>query len=1045
MRSRTIRKEALLVILTLFFCWFFVGRFGIFGSSVDWNSQHSVIPDYFRRQFYETGELFPEFALSLGGGQNIYRYAYYGLYSPVILLSYLFPFVKMGDYLMAASIAGLAASALIFYWWLMRRGFGAFFSFGGALMLVLAGPMIYHASKQVMFVNYMPFLCLAFTGVDQYFESHKTGLYTVAVFLMILTSFYYSIGGMLALVIYGLHRWAQMKELTGTAAKKEVAGTAAKKEAAGVAAKNEIAGAAVKKEAAGTAAKNETAGTAQKKAGRSAYSTLLHGGGNCLSRYLLHGLQSVFTFLRDGICFLVPMGTAVLMSAVLLLPTAKALAGREAVGGAGGFSVSELLTPEISVFRVLYSSYGVGLTTLLITALTAGIFWRKWSERLLAWCSIAMLTIPAVLWLLNGGLYTREKVLIPFLPLLVYVILYYLRRLEEHARLDNAAVLSAGADCEFCQNRLLIRKKGCLRYRSEKSLNGTVFEDDRSRRYSARRYLWYMVSGLPYLVTIFLLLRESGFDPTAERYNLLLIDAGIMLLCYFVFCWRKRAAALLAAPVFFLIIFGSSMHGVQNIESRETYERETDPAIGAAVREVLAQEDGFYRIEQYGTSAENGANVNRIWDTGQYITSIYSSAYNSAYHKFRMDTFDVEEPSRNYLVQQSSANPVFRALMGVKYIVTTEDAPQSVTTALEKAGYELELYQEHVKIYKNDKTAPIGYVTNRLISEEQYNALAFPFSQAVFGTYAVAERSAGLARLSKPDENAERTVISGQERTEQRAAVRNLAGWNETDQRRSESVMAEQDDTIGYEDTEIAKCDFSFPLDGTEALTISQTDDGYHIKADRTQTVTAQIEERDESGILYLQFNVKNLQRSRDFSIWLSGVQNKLTSAYHIYKNENTVFTYAVPLEAGQTQVELTFGKGEYELTGIRCYTGPAVDMGELCQSEFIVDKARTKGSRICGRVDTETAGCFISSIPYDEHFTVKVDDHYVITEKVNTAFLGFALQAGSHEIEIVYHAPGLAAGKLLSALGIFLFVLQLFRQSQLLSVLRDRQPATAA
>ena len=35
--------------------------------------------------------------MNLGGGQNIYNFAYYGLYNPVILLSYALPFVKMGD------------------------------------------------------------------------------------------------------------------------------------------------------------------------------------------------------------------------------------------------------------------------------------------------------------------------------------------------------------------------------------------------------------------------------------------------------------------------------------------------------------------------------------------------------------------------------------------------------------------------------------------------------------------------------------------------------------------------------------------------------------------------------------------------------------------------------------------------------------------------------------------------------------------------------------------------------------------------------------
>ena len=43
---------------TFFFCWWFVGRHGIFGAKVDWLSQHSVLPDYFRQQFYATGRYF---------------------------------------------------------------------------------------------------------------------------------------------------------------------------------------------------------------------------------------------------------------------------------------------------------------------------------------------------------------------------------------------------------------------------------------------------------------------------------------------------------------------------------------------------------------------------------------------------------------------------------------------------------------------------------------------------------------------------------------------------------------------------------------------------------------------------------------------------------------------------------------------------------------------------------------------------------------------------------------------------------------------------
>ena len=205
----------LLVLASVFFCWCFVGRFGIFGSNVDWISQHSVIPDYFRKQFYETGELFPEFAANIGGGQNIYHFSYYGLFSPVILISYLFPSVKMGDYLMGASIVSLTASAELLYVWLLRRGFSGRISFMTALMYLLSGPMIFHSYCQIMFVNYMPFLCMAFWGVDNYFEKGGKLLYTVSVFLMILTSFYFSIGGMLVLVLYGIYRYVEGKGRSG--------------------------------------------------------------------------------------------------------------------------------------------------------------------------------------------------------------------------------------------------------------------------------------------------------------------------------------------------------------------------------------------------------------------------------------------------------------------------------------------------------------------------------------------------------------------------------------------------------------------------------------------------------------------------------------------------------------------------------------------------------------------------------------------------------------------------------------------------------------
>ena len=105
----------------LLLCWLFVLQYGIFGSRVDWVSQHSVLPDYFRQRFYATGNLFPDIAWNLGGGQNIYNFSYYGLFSPIILFSYLLPFVPMDLYIMISSMAAYGVSAVLFYHWIKKK------------------------------------------------------------------------------------------------------------------------------------------------------------------------------------------------------------------------------------------------------------------------------------------------------------------------------------------------------------------------------------------------------------------------------------------------------------------------------------------------------------------------------------------------------------------------------------------------------------------------------------------------------------------------------------------------------------------------------------------------------------------------------------------------------------------------------------------------------------------------------------------------------------------------------------------------------------
>ena len=146
-----------------------------------------------------------------------------------------------------------------------------------------------------------------------------------------------------------------------------------------------------------------------------------------------------------------------------------------------------------------------------------------------------------------------------------------------------------------------------------------------------------------------------------------------------------------------------------------------------AVKEALKNDGGYYRTEQMGNDDENAADLNRIWDVEQNITSIYSSAYNPDYQTFRQKTFGLEEPFRNVMMQSVSKNPVFCRMMGVRYIVSDSDV----------TGYALVKKCEKTGIYQNNDAAPVMYATDRVMTEEEYKKLAFPYNQTAFLEYAV--------------------------------------------------------------------------------------------------------------------------------------------------------------------------------------------------------------------------------------------------------------------------------------------------------------------
>ena len=345
----------LIIIIFVLFGVLLTTRFtNVFGSNTDWINQHTVIPEYFRTLFYETGKILPNFSLNYGAGQNIYNLSYYGFLSPIILLSYLFPFISMVNYITITNIVIIIISGILFYNFLQNHKFNNILSLLGALLLVLSAPFIFHMHRHIMFVNYMPFLIMALMGVDNLFNKNTKTLLIISIFLMIMTSYYYSVGGIIVIGIYFIYSYFKIND------------------------------------------------------------------------------KFVFKdFIKKLGVFIIIVLISILMASILLVPTLYTL-----LQGRGqsetNIDLVKILIPNLKFSKIFSGTYAIGLTVISFISILYLFFTKKKYNIITGSCILLILFMPFFRFLLNGGLYLREKCFIPFIPLCIYFMIAFLKDLFEN-------------------------------------------------------------------------------------------------------------------------------------------------------------------------------------------------------------------------------------------------------------------------------------------------------------------------------------------------------------------------------------------------------------------------------------------------------------------------------------------------------------------------------------------------------------------------------------------------------------------------------------
>lgn len=558
----------------------------VYGSNTDWLSQHVTLAETIRNACLEQHTLLPSW-IGLGGGSNGYQFAYYGFLRPDILIGCLLPQIPMLDIIIGYMTAVYLCSVLLVYIWLKSEQISPLLAWLGSILFMTAG-CLFHMHRQIMFVNYLPFMLLAFLCI----RKQRYKWLPLCLLLICLSSFYFSISAFAAVGWY----WYR---------------------------------------------------TEGKRFWR----------GSFLKRYIPSAVL------------------AAAMAAALLLPTALVLLEHSRLGtDTGLLKLLELFGPNPVFNNILFNEYGMGLTLICFYAILAGLKIKNFRKDSILFLMFGMFGIFS--YVLNGTLYTRPKILIPFMPL---VILHCVR-CAEICRKTEAPVPVPESDS-----------------RSPKQV----------RIYGAQvPPLWPFAVMLPVSLLWF----------SQEQFPWILLDLAILFcLCLAIRLRRKYARPSFAAASGWLtavLLLISPVGMYLTTAGTEDWVEESEISPGFTADELSqVQFDPLYHFDSLLSPLVDGNELN----TFLHRSTMYSSVTNGEYSELYYDTLMTPVRINNRVALLTSDNPFMLNLLGVRYLETTDGHIP--------AGYETILKSGKNVIVENPDVLPSVYFTDDTVSQEWFDTL----------------------------------------------------------------------------------------------------------------------------------------------------------------------------------------------------------------------------------------------------------------------------------------------------------------------------------
>lgn len=155
----------------------------------DFLFQHLKFIDYFRTNFWATGDLFPQWTMNYGLGQSFVIFFYHGMYNPYLIIAYLLPFLSPIFIMEIIGLVIICLNAIGMTKLLSIRKIEAGLASKIAIVSSFSGVYIYHMTHHPMFIYYLPIMVFSLIGLHHLVETGKKVQYLITVALIFFLDF----------------------------------------------------------------------------------------------------------------------------------------------------------------------------------------------------------------------------------------------------------------------------------------------------------------------------------------------------------------------------------------------------------------------------------------------------------------------------------------------------------------------------------------------------------------------------------------------------------------------------------------------------------------------------------------------------------------------------------------------------------------------------------------------------------------------------------------------------------------------------------------